>query len=257
MRKRKPDLTKRQKEVLAILRSELLRHRYAPTMREIAAKAGLASTSSVKYQLDELEEKGYVRRDPRRPRTILLTEKGLEGTHRTTRGDYTNAGLPRGAREAEEEGAEESEALVADASPAHGDASPAHGGEAHVDQSVAVPLVGRIAAGAPILADQRIDEAFPLPRRLTGGGDLFMLEVSGDSMLEAAICDGDWVVVRRQRVAENGEIVAAMIDGEATVKVFRKEGGHVTLLPRNERYSPIPADDAEILGRVVAVLRSL
>ena len=84
-----------------------------------------------------------------------------------------------------------------------------------------------------------------------------MLEVSGDSMLEAAICDGDWVVVRRQRVAENGEIVAAMIDGEATVKVFRKEGGHVTLLPRNERYSPIPADDAEILGRVVAVLRSL
>ena len=250
MRKRKPDLTKRQKEVLAILRSELLRHRYAPTMREIAAKAGLASTSSVKYQLDELEEKGYVRRDPRRPRTILLTEKGLEGTHRTTRGDYTNAGLPRGAREAEEEGAEESEALVADASPAHG-------GEAHVDQSVAGPLVGRIAAGAPILADQRIDEAFPLPRRLTGGGDLFMLEVSGDSMLEAAICDGDWVVVRRQRVAENGEIVAAMIDGEATVKVFRKEGGHVTLLPRNERYSPIPADDAEILGRVVAVLRSL
>ena len=135
--------------------------------------------------------------------------------------------------------------------------SPTHGGEAHVDQSVAVPLVGRIAAGAPILADQRIDEAFPLPRRLTGGGDLFMLEVSGDSMLEAAICDGDWVVVRRQRVAENGEIVAAMIDGEATVKVFRKEGGHVTLLPRNERYSPIPADDAEILGRVVAVLRSL
>ena len=250
MRKRKPDLTKRQKEVLAILRSELLRHRYAPTMREIAAKAGLASTSSVKYQLDELEEKGYVRRDPRRPRTILLTEKGLEGTHRTTRGDYTNAGLPRGAREAEEEGAEESEASVADASPAHG-------GEAHVDQSVAVPLVGRIAAGAPILADQRIDEAFPLPRRLTGGGDLFMLEVSGDSMLEAAICDGDWVVVRRQRVAENGEIVAAMIDGEATGKVFRKEGGHVTLLPRNERYSPIPADDAEILGRVVAVLRSL
>ena len=118
MRKRKPDLTKRQKEVLAILRSELLRHRYAPTMREIAAKAGLASTSSVKYQLDELEEKGYVRRDPRRPRTILLTEKGLEGTHRTTRGDYTNAGLPRGAREAEEEGAEESEASVADA-PRH------------------------------------------------------------------------------------------------------------------------------------------
>jgi repressor LexA len=92
---------------------------------------------------------------------------------------------------------------------------------------------------------------------LTGEGELFALKVAGDSMIEAAICDGDWVVVRRQPVAENGEIVAAMIDGEATVKVFQRKNGHVTLLPRNPEYSPIPADDAHVLGRVVTVLRAL
>jgi repressor LexA len=102
-----------------------------------------------------------------------------------------------------------------------------------------------------------VEDVFPLPRQLVGEGDLFLLRVSGDSMIEAAICDGDWVVVRRQPVAENGEIVAAMIDGEATVKTFRRADGHVTLLPQNSAYAPIPADDAVVLGRVVSVLRSL
>ena len=120
-----------------------------------------------------------------------------------------------------------------------------------------VPLVGRIAAGVPITADQQIEEVFPLPRQLVGKGELFILRVSGDSMIDAAICDGDWVVVRRQPVAENGEIVAAMIDGEATVKTFKRSDGHVWLLPHNAAYSPIPGDDAQILGRVVSVLRSL
>ena len=120
-----------------------------------------------------------------------------------------------------------------------------------------VPLVGRIAAGIPITADQHVEEVFPLPRQLVGTGELFMLKVVGDSMIDAAICDGDWVVVRQQRHAENGEIVAAMLDGEATVKVFRQRDGHVWLLPRNTAFEPILGDQAEILGKVVTVLRSL
>ena len=118
-----------------------------------------------------------------------------------------------------------------------------------------VPLLGRIAAGAPITAEQAVEDIFPLPRQIVGDGELFLLQVSGESMIDAAICDGDWVVVRQQPSAENGEIVAAMIDGEATVKTFRRRDGHVWLLPHNEAYEPILADDAVILGRVTAVLR--
>ena len=236
MVRRRTALTERQKEVLNALRSELLNNRYAPTIREIADRCGFSSTSSVKYQLDALEDKGYIVRDPRRPRTILLTELGLENTHRRLYADYTSAGVPRGAA------AEEPKTSAEDF---------------HVDPSVNVPVVGRIAAGSPILADQVVEEVLPLPRSLTGDGELFMLKVVGDSMVEAAICDGDWVVIRRQPVAENGEIVAAMIEGEATVKVLQRKDGHTLLLPRNSEYRPIPADDAEILGRVVTVLRSL
>lgn len=123
--------------------------------------------------------------------------------------------------------------------------------------STAVPLVGRIAAGVPITAEQQVEDVFTLPRRLTGSGQLFMLEVHGDSMIEAAICDGDYVVIREQKVAENGEIVAAMLDGEATVKVFSRKDGHVWLLPCNENYAPIPGDECQILGKVVSVMRSL
>lgn len=120
-----------------------------------------------------------------------------------------------------------------------------------------VPLVGRIAAGVPITADQQVEEIFPLPRQVVGGGDLFLLRVSGDSMIDAAICDGDWVVVRQQQTAENGDIVAAMLDGEATVKTFKQRDGHTWLLPRNSQFEPILGDHAEVLGRVVAVLRSV
>jgi len=120
-----------------------------------------------------------------------------------------------------------------------------------------VPLVGRIAAGGPILAEQAIEEVFPLPRELVGEGELFLLRVKGDSMIEAAICDGDWVVVRQQPDAENGDIVAAMIDGEATVKTFRRRDGHVLLLPANPAFEPIPGDDATVLGRVVTVMRRI
>lgn len=126
-----------------------------------------------------------------------------------------------------------------------------------VADAAMVPLVGRIAAGIPITADQMVEEVVPLPRTLVGSGELFMLTVVGDSMIDAAICDGDLVVVRRQLTAENGEIVAAMLDGEATVKVFRQRDGHTWLLPRNTAYEPILGDHAEVLGKVVAVLRSV
>ncbi|QIK62417.1 transcriptional repressor LexA [Leucobacter viscericola] len=120
-----------------------------------------------------------------------------------------------------------------------------------------VPLVGQIAAGVPITADQQVEELVPLPRQLVGDGQLFMLRVVGDSMIDAAICDGDFVVIRQQREAENGDIVAAMLDGEATVKVFRRRDGHTWLLPRNSAFEPILGDHAEILGKVVAVFRSV
>jgi repressor LexA len=126
-----------------------------------------------------------------------------------------------------------------------------------IGDAAMVPLVGRIAAGIPITADQQVEEVFPLPRQLVGKGDLFMLKVVGDSMIDAAICDGDWVVIRQQNVAENGEIVAAMLDHEATVKVFRQRDGHTWLLPRNSAFEPILGDDATLLGKVVAVLRSI
>lgn len=126
-----------------------------------------------------------------------------------------------------------------------------------VDAARHVPLVGRIAAGVPITAEEQVDQVFPLPRQLVGGGELFMLKVQGDSMVDAAICDGDWVVVRQQDTADNGDIVAAMLDGEATVKVFRQRDGHTWLLPRNTAYEPILGDMAVVLGRIVAVLRSV
>lgn len=128
---------------------------------------------------------------------------------------------------------------------------------AQTQETAYVPLVGQIAAGVPITADQQVEEVVPLPRQLVGDGNLFMLKVVGDSMVDAAICDGDFVVVRQQREAENGDIVAAMLDGEATVKVFRRRDGHTWLLPRNSAFEPILGDYAEILGKVVAVFRSV
>lgn len=125
------------------------------------------------------------------------------------------------------------------------------------DDIVSVPLVGRIAAGIPITAEQHVEDVVGLPRQLVGNGNLFMLKVVGDSMIDAAICDGDWVVVREQATADNGDIVAAMLDEEATVKVFKQRDGHTWLLPRNSAYEPILGDHATVMGKVVTVLRSL
>lgn len=276
------ELTSRQREVLACLQSELEKNHYAPTVREIGEQVGFSSTSSVKYQLDALESKGYIVRNAGRSRTILLTEKGYEAL------GITSPEQPSPALVTQKENdqllhiqnKEYSSLASQDTASHHIPNSPSrqtshmrhltsvHGitrephdlpgsDEPQVDHSVFVPVVGRIAAGSPILADQLVEDVFPLPRTLTGQGELFMLKVAGDSMIDAAICDGDYVVIRRQPVAENGEIVAAMLDGEATVKVFQRKNGHIKLLPRNPDYAPIPADEAQILGKVVTVLRAL
>jgi repressor LexA len=131
------------------------------------------------------------------------------------------------------------------------------GTTAHVDKTKFIPLVGSIAAGVPITADQMVEEAMPLPESLVGNGDLFMLKVKGESMIDAAICDGDFVVIRQQKDANNGEIVAAMIDGEATVKTFSRKSGKIWLLPANDAFEPIDGTHCEILGKVTAVLRSV
>ena len=221
-------LTARQRLVLDTIRSSVESRGYPPSMREIGEAVGLTSPSSVKHQLMALERKGYLRRDPNRPRAIeVVHADDSRGVGTWTAPDGSRASFP---------------------DQADGERFPAPS---------YVPVVGRIAAGGPILAEQVVEDVFPLPRQLVGDGELFLLKVIGDSMIDAAICDGDWVVVRRQPVAENGEIVAAMIDSEATVKTFKRIDGHVWLMPHNPAYSPIPGDESTILGRVVSVLRSL
>jgi repressor LexA len=212
-------LTQRQRRVLEVIHDSIERRGYPPSVREIGEAVGLSSASSVAHQLSVLQKKGWLRRDPNRPRALDVRLPG-DSTRTVT-------ALPE-----------------VDPSIGETAAAPTY-----------VPLVGRIAAGGPVLAEQAVEDVFPLPRELVGDGTLFMLKVAGDSMVEAAICDGDWVVVRQQPTAENGEIVAAMIDGEATVKTYKRRDGHVWLLPHNPAYEPIPGDEASILGRVVSVLR--
>jgi len=222
-------LTPRQRLVLETVRASVESRGYPPSMREIGDAVGLTSPSSVKHQLTALERKGYLRRDPNRPRAIEVVQPD------DSRGVAPLPGLAGVTG-------------IGDADSAARDGAP---------EAAYVPVVGRIAAGGPILAEQLVEDVFPLPRQLVGAGELFLLKVVGDSMIDAAICDGDWVVVRRQPVAENGEIVAAMLDGEATVKTLKRADGHVWLLPQNPAYSPIDGDHAQVLGRVVSVLRSL
>jgi repressor LexA len=203
--------------VLEVIHAAVQSRGYPPSVREIGEAAGLSSPSSVAHQLSVLEKKGYLRRDPNRPRAMEVLAPGV-----------------------------------------HEGRAPSHDDTGYADEKPTpeyVPVVGRIAAGGPVLAEQAVEDVFPLPRQLVGDGTLFLLRVAGDSMVDAAICDGDWVAVRQQPVAENGEIVAAMIEGEATVKTYKLRQGQVWLEPANEAYEPIFGRDAVILGRVVAVMR--
>lgn len=222
-------LTIRQRRVLEVIRNSVDRRGYPPSLREIGEAVGLTSPSSVAHQLSSLERKGYLRRDPNRPRAIEVVSPQTPSDIRGYRGGATPHDLDAGHDETDS-----------------GDARP---------EASYVPVLGRIAAGAPVLAEESVDEIFPLPKQIVGEGPLFLLKVVGDSMIDAAICDGDWVVVRQQPTADNGDIVAAMLDNEATVKTFKRTDGHVWLLPHNPAFEPIDGDHATILGKVTAVLR--
>lgn len=219
----RPALTARQQKILDAIRTEIEQKGYPPSMRQIGDMVGLASLSSVTHQLGRLETMGYIRRDPKLPRAIEVLDENGVGMHGSS-----SSSLP-----------ELPNFEVGD------------------EDLVPVPLVGRIAAGGPITAEQSVEDVFALPRQLVGSGKLFMLKVKGDSMIDAAICDGDWMVVREQHTADNGDIVAALLDDEATVKVFRQVDGHTWLMPRNSNYEPIMGDRATVMGKVVSVLRSL
>lgn len=207
-------LTRRQMAILKVIREAIAEQGYPPSIRDIANRSGLASTSSVAYQLKVLESKGFLRRDPNLPRAVVVQMPGEDPLDPAQQYDSN----PR---------------------------------------SVAAPLLGRIAAGGPILAEQHVEDMFALPRQIVGQGEVFMLEVRGESMIDAAICDGDWVVVRKQNDANNGDIVAALLDDEATVKTFSRKNDKVWLLPHNQHYSPIDGTHARIMGKVIAVIRKL
>lgn len=219
----------RQQRILECIAEAVATQGFPPSMREIASKVGLASASAVQYQIRQLEAAGYI--------TVSKNvARGIDIKFPAT--------TP----------AKAAAVLVTDSLPATAPdlvASTSH-------NTAQVPMVGRIAAGGPILAEQHIEDVYPLPRELVGNGELFMLKVVGDSMVDAAICDGDWVVVRQQNTCENGDIVAALLDDEATVKVFKRDKeGHVWLMPRNRDYTPIAGDNASIMGKVVTVLRKV
>ena len=223
-------LTTRQRRVLEVIRNSVDRRGYPPSLREIGEAVGLASPSSVSHQVSALERKGYLRKDPNRPRAIevLSPDSALDA---------------RGYRQSHDQPHDDSIDVTGS-----GDARPT---------PAYVPVLGQIAAGVPITAEEVVDDVFALPRQIVGEGELFLLKVVGDSMIDAAICDGDWVVVHQQPTADNGDIVAALLDNEATVKTFKRKDGHVWLMPHNETFSPIDGDYATILGKVTAVLRKV
>lgn len=208
--------TERQQQILDFIVSTVNERGYPPSMREIGAAVGLKSPASVQHQLRALQSLG------------LLDQE---------------ASVSRGLR-------------ITTDSAASSDGPTVVVSDEITSSSTLVPLVGRIAAGGPITAQEQIEDVFTLPKQLVGEGSLFMLNVVGDSMIDAAICDGDWVVVRQQNTCDAGDIVAALLDDEATVKVFKRDAdGHVWLMPRNRDYTPIAGDHAQIMGKVVSVLR--
>ena len=232
----KPDpdhvLTWRQRKILQAIRDSVQKRGYPPSMREIAEAVGLISPSSVSYQLSILERKGYLHRDVRRPRTVEVRLPGRPAIRPESPGpESPGVGGSPGPQD----------------SPGH----PAW------PETVHVPLVGRVDPAGPLLAARQVEEVFPLPRKLVGEGPVFMLRVAGDSMIDAAIANGDWVVIRAQETADSGDIVAAMINGEATVKTLSRSGDHVWLMPQNRKFLPILGDNAAIIGKVVAVIRQV
>ncbi|MDY3126783.1 MAG: transcriptional repressor LexA [Corynebacterium sp.] len=222
------DLSTRQRRILDVIQDAVLLRGYPPSIREIGDAVGLQSTSSVAYQLKQLEDKGFLRRDPNKPRAVDLRPYA--------RDEETKPGR-----------APKSKPVSTPAPPTTEAAGISY-----------VPAVGTIAAGVPITAEENIETYFPLPDEIVGSGELYMLKVVGESMKDAAILDGDWVIVRSQSTAEQGDFVAALLDGEeATVKEFHRDSTGVWLLPHNDLFEPIPGNDAQIMGKVVSVIRKI
>lgn len=197
-------LTAKQEEIFEFIKSELLNKGYPPAVREICDAVNLKSTSSVHSHLESLEKKGYIRRDPTKPRAIEIIDDSF--------------GLSR-------------------------------------RELVNVPMIGRVAAGQPILAEENLEGYFPIPAEYMPNSQTFMLKVKGDSMVNAGIFEGDQIIVKSQSTANNGEIVVALIEDAATVKTFYKESGYVRLQPENDYMDPIITKDVTLLGKVIGLFR--
>lgn len=212
-------ITKRQQQIYDFIRSYQTEKGYPPSVREMAAAVGLSSPSTVHAHLSALEAHGLIKRDTSKPRALEVFEQ--EGN------PDNNLGISQESPVAEMRGV------------------------------VSLPLVGRVAAGMPILAEQNIEDTFTIPTEIASDSSSFILEVHGNSMINVGIYNGDYIIVREQPSAMNGDIVVAMIDGSATVKTFYKERGRVRLQPENDAMEPIFADNPTILGKVVALMRRL
>ena len=217
-------LKEREQRILDFMKQEVREKGYPPTVREICSALQIKSTSTVHKDIASLEKQGYLRKDPAKPRALMIASMDDEGN----------------------------------VSPLHAGPQAAAEPEFVPADVVEVPVVGRIAAGTPILAEQNIEDSFPIPSRFVSGGTNFMLTVHGESMIEAGIMDGDYILVEQRNTARNGEIIVAMVDGfesEATVKTFYREEDHIRLQPENASMSPIIVKDVKILGKVKGVFR--
>ncbi|MEG6615630.1 transcriptional repressor LexA [Peptococcaceae bacterium 1198_IL3148] len=207
------NLNTREQSILNVIKENIRQKGYPPSVREIGQVVGLSSSSTVHSYLKRLEDKGYIRRDPTKPRAIEILSNEFS--------------FDRPAVVTENE------------------------------EIVEVPLVGQVAAGTPITAQENVEDVINLPRSFTGYGNVFMLKVRGDSMIEAGILENDLLLVRQQQNAVNGEIVVAMLDGDATVKRFFKEKKHIRLQPENANMDPIIVDDVQIVGKIVGLIRRM
>ena len=218
-------LKDREQKILDYMKSEIKTKGYPPTVREICGALGIKSTSTVHKDIESLVRQGYLKKDPSKPRALMVVDPSEKGGH--TPAAYGSSAV----------------------------SDDFAGGGSAVSDVVEVPIVGRVAAGTPITAVENIEGSFPIPSGYAANGINYMLRVRGESMIEAGIMDGDIIVVKKEACAENGQIVVAMIDDEATVKTFYKENGHFRLQPENSSMKPIITDDVTILGRVISVFR--
>ncbi len=216
-------LKEREQKILDYMREEIRKKGYPPTVREICSALNIKSTSTAHKDISNLVKAGYIKKDPSKPRALMLVdmERETEPSGQISYGTGSDDGVSH-------------------------------------TEVIDIPVVGRIAAGTPILAEQNIEDSFPVPARFVGTNPNFMLTVRGESMIEAGIMDGDYILVEQQNTARNGDIVVAMVDGfesEATVKTFYREGDHIRLQPENSTMSPIIVNDVKILGKVRGVFR--